>query len=297
MVWLMLLIPVNAALVILLGLPGRPRPSPPWDEAPTPAPRLWLKRLQASQKDLVEAAGLPLSPGGFLLVRTGTAASLALAMAALLGPVSGLLGALAGWALVGEWVRSRQEIRLLRCAEQFREFLQSVISSLRAGRSILHALRQAHEDLQQIPGRHGDLLPTVLEQALSELNLGAPLDAVLRRMADRIPLEEVRLFTDAVIISRVRGGNLIQVLLTLVRLNVERFQVLQEVRVQTAQKRVEAAVVSAMPVVMLVLLTLLAPDYMAPLTRTAAGQAITGIGLCLVLAAYLISRRLSRIEV
>lgn len=297
MVWLVLLLPVNIALVLLIFLPRAPTPAPPWDEAPPRAPSPWLVRLQARHGELVEAAGLSMSPSNFLLTRLGITVAAGAVMGLLLGPISGILGAAAGWMLVGEWVRARREARLLRCAEQFREVLQSVVSSLRAGRSMPQALQQAYQDLHQIPGRRGDLMSDVLEQALSELSLGAPLDSVLQGMTRRIPLEEIRLFVDAVIISRVRGGNLVQVLLTLIRLNTERFQVRQEVRIQTAQKRLEGTVVSVMPVGMLLLLSFLAPDYMAPLTRTAGGQAVVGIGLFLVLAAYLYAQSLARIQV
>lgn len=297
MVWLVLLIPVNIALALVLFLPRAPAPQLPWDEAPhSPAPS-WKTRLQQSHSELVDAAGIPLSPTTFLAIRTGIAVGGGAFMGLLLGPVSALLGAAAGWLLVGEWARARKEARLLRCAEQFREVLQSIVSSLRAGRSMPQALQQAYRDLHQIPGREGDLMSQVLEQALSELSLGAPLDNVLQSMARRVPLEEIRLFADAVIISRVRGGNLVQVLLTLIRLNMERFQVRQEVRIQTAQKRLEGSMVSAMPLAMLLLLTLMAPDYMAPLTRTAGGQALVGLGLFLVLVAYLYAQSMARIEV
>jgi len=291
------LIPVNAALALLLFLPRAPAQRLPWDEAPPPRVRSWQARLHQSHSELVATAGIPVSPATFLLIRAGIALGSGLLMGLLLGPVSAILGAAAGWLLVGEWARARKEARLLRCAEQFREVLQSVVSSLRAGRSMPRALQQAYRDLHQIPGREGDLMSQLLEQALSELSLGAPLDTVLQGMAQRVPLEEIRLFADAVIISRLRGGNLVQVLLTLIRLNVERFQVRQEVRIQTAQKRMEGTMVSVMPVAMLLLLTLMAPDYMAPLTRTAGGQALVGLGLFLVLVAYLYAQSLARIEV
>lgn len=297
MVWLIPLFIVNAALVALLALPRAPSAALPWEEAGERNSSSWHSRLQASHRSLAEDAGLPLSPLTFLTLRGAAAALGAAGMGLLLGPVSALCGAVAGWLLVAEWVKARREARLLRSADQFREVLQSVVGSLRAGRSLPQALEQAYRDLQHMPGRRGDLMAEVLQQALSALSLGAPLDSALRGMAARLPLEEVRLFTDAVIISRVRGGNLVHVMLTLIRLNVDRFQVRQEVRIQTAQKRLEGTIISVMPVGMLLLLTWMAPDYMAPLTETPAGQAVTGVGLSLVLAAFLVAQSLSRIEV
>lgn len=294
MIWMLAL--VNAGLVLVLAAPGPDPVRAPWDEPPAAAGSWWQSFRRAQVRQLA-AAGMEIDAGLFLALRGGAVLAGALGMWLLLGPVSSLCGGLAGWLLVQETLRSRQDARLLRFADQFREVLQSIASSLRSGRAMVQALEQARSDLLQVPGRERDLLAGEMSRLLEEMRLGASLETALRGLCGRVPLEEVRLFADAVAICRVRGGNLVEVLQTLIRLNVDRFQVRQEVRVQTAQKRLEGLIISVMPVIMLLLLVLVAPDYMAPLTGTAVGQAMVGTGLFLVLASYLITRSITRIEV
>ena len=295
MLWLLAL--VNAGLIFVLLQPAPVATAPDWDGSATDGAADRWEQLRSGQATAAASVGLTMSPGTLLALRIGMAGAGALAMGLLLGPVSAVCGGIAGWLGVQEWLNARKEARLLQFADQFREVLQSITNSLRAGRAMQQALAQAQEDLLRIPGRHQGLMALELSHMLEELRLNHPLDQVIDGLQNRVPLEEVRLFADAVRICRIRGGNLVQVLQTLVKLNVDRFQVRQEIRVQTAQKRMEGSMMSVMPLVMLLLLTLIAPDYMAPLTRTVIGQALVGLGLLAVLVAFLINRNLTRIEV
>lgn len=295
MLWLLAL--MNAGLVFVLLQPSPSVRIPDWDGSDVDAtPDRWAQ-LQSGQAALSGSAGLAVSPAAMLALRIGIAAVGAIAMGLLLGPVSAVCGGIAGWLGVQEWANGRREARLLQFADQFREVLQSITNSLRAGRAMQQALIQAYEDLLRIPGRQNGMMALELSHMLEELSLNHPLDQVIDGLQSRVPLEEVRLFADAVRICRIRGGNLVQVLQTLVKLNVDRFQVRQEIRVQTAQKRMEGAIMSAMPLIMLLLLSTISPDYMSPLTSTVVGQALIGLGLLAVLAAFLINRNLTRIEV
>ncbi|MGE5672720.1 MAG: type II secretion system F family protein [Mycobacterium leprae] len=294
MIWLLALI--NAGLVFILLFPPPSRPRSPWD-APEAEGTDWWEAFRRHQAELAASGGLTISPAAFLALRLVSAAVCAVGAGWLLGPVSGICGAIAGWLITQEWIRTRAELRLLQSADHFREVLQSVANSLRAGRSMLQALEQAREDLARVPGRAQGLMAQELFWLLQEVGMGVPVDDAIQNMAGRIPLEEVRLFADAVGICRTRGGNLVQVLQTLIRLNVDRFQVRQEVRVLTAEKRMEGNIISLMPIGLLLLLNLLSPDYMAPLTHTGYGQALIGIGLLMVLVAFIITRAVTRIQV
>lgn len=295
MIWLLAL--ANAAVLFLLASPSPSERQPPWAGAGETAPPSPWERFRGEQARVVANEGLLISPALLVAIRLVIAGVGALLMGWLLGPVSALCGAIAGWLAIQEWIDSRKEGRMLQFADQFREVLQSIANSLRAGRAMQQALAQAHEDLLRIPGREHGLMAQQLSIMLDQLRVNLPLDQVIDGLSTRVSLEEVRLFADAVRICRVRGGNLVQVLQTLIRLNVDRFQVRQEIRVQTAQKRMEGGIISAMPMVMLIVLNLISPEYMAPLTSTAIGQGLIGVGLLAVLIAFLISRRLTRIEV
>jgi tight adherence protein B len=297
MTWAFILLGLSVGgLFFTLMLPAPEEHHLPWEEEAEGA-RTWLDQFAHRQQVQLSWAGIKVNALIFTGLRVGLSVSAAVGAGALLGPISGGCGAIGSWLVVQEWLRSRHDARLLQFADQFRETLQSIVNSLKANRSMAQALLQGHSDLIRVPGREDGLLAHELERMLEELRLGAPLDTVMHGLVTRVPLEEVQLFADAVNICRVRGGNLVQVLQTLVRLNVDRFQVRQEVRVQTAQKRGEGTIISLLPLGLLFTLTLIAPDYMEPLTSTFAGQAMIGVGLFFILLAYLISRAFTRIEV
>ena len=76
---------------------------------------------------------------------------------------------------------------------------------------------------------------------------------------------DVRLFVIALLVQKETGGNLVEILDNLAHVIRERFKIAGDVRVRTAQGRLTAGVLIALPLVMLFLLHLVNPDYIKTL--------------------------------
>ena len=92
-----------------------------------------------------------------------------------------------------------------------------------------------------------------------EQNFGLPLRDALSNMAARVPLVDVQFFVTALLIQKDTGGNLAELLDELARVIRERFRIHREVQIKTAQGRLTAVILIALPVGMLLSMRVMNP--------------------------------------
>jgi tight adherence protein B len=113
-------------------------------------------------------------------------------------------------------------------------------------------------------------------------------DALLN-MTERIPSIDVRFFVTALLIQKETGGNLAEILDGLARVIRDRFRIYREVRVRTAQGRLTAGILIALPVFMMIVLMILNPTYMRVLFQDPKGSVILAVaGIMQVIGSLLI---------
>ncbi|HEY0825843.1 MAG TPA: type II secretion system F family protein, partial [Ramlibacter sp.] len=130
-----------------------------------------------------------------------------------------------------------------------------------------------------------------------EINFGVSVPQALAALAQRVPSMDVRYFVVAVLIHREAGGNLAEILGNLARVVRERLKLLARVRVLTAEGRLSAWILVAMPFVLAGLMLLLNPEFMRPLWTDPLGIALVKWMLGLMLLGIVLLRRMVRIHV
>jgi tight adherence protein B len=118
--------------------------------------------------------------------------------------------------------------------------------------------------------------------------LGLSTDAALRDLARRTGVLEIRIFVLAVVVHRQTGGNLSVLLENLSQIIRDRYRVRGIIEALTAEGRMQAYILLALPIVMLIMLTALNPEYMRELyTRP---YLLFGTGLAMFLGALWMRR-------
>ncbi|PQV54586.1 type II secretion system F family protein [Paraburkholderia sp. BL21I4N1] len=216
--------------------------------------------------------------GGFLAMLCGLPALTIV----LLTVVPGLLPALI--------LRRKRAKRVLQLERQLPDAADLIARALRAGHSFPAAL-----------GMVGDELPNPLggEFALvfDEINYGVSLNDALLNMVDRVPVEDLRYFVIAVLIQREAGGNLAEILGCISGIIRERMKLLGKVRVLSAEGRLSAWVLIALPFVVIAALTVLSPDYVSVFWKDPAGMQLGGASLTMMLFGTLWMRKIVRIHI
>ena len=181
---------------------------------------------------------------------------------------------------------------------QLKEAMFSLSSSLKAGASLQMAIERTVYDLERIYYSDKDA-PIVAEfrRMSEELSVGYSVEETLVSFRNRVQLEDVDDFVNATLIAKTRGGNLMEILNNISRIISEKIEVKQEISVMTAGKRMEAKILSVMPIGIVTSLTLLSPDYMAPMYDSIIGKMLLFMGFIFIAINYFISRKIVNIEV
>jgi tight adherence protein B len=187
-------------------------------------------------------------------------------------------------------LRRRSERQLRAFEQQLPDAVEFLARSVRTGNAFAVSLEM--------------LIPETAEPARSELlrvtrehALGAPLETALRKLVARVPLLELRFFVAAVLLQRETGGNLAEILDKLSWSIRERLRLKSQVRATSAQGRLTARILSILPMVVLLLMSVISPKYTGTMTSDPAGRAILLGAVVSQLIGYGIMKRITDIEI
>jgi tight adherence protein B len=210
-----------------------------------------------------------------LLVMAGMLVAAALGVV-LAGPLLGLgLGLLVPiLAKVGVSVLASRRQRAF--ADQLDDSLQLMASSLRAGHSLLQALNSVAGEAEE---------PTSVEfsRIINETRVGRELGHALDETALRMDSEDFVWVIQAISINREVGGNLAEVLDGVGHTIRERNQIRRQVKALSAEGRLSALVLMALPLGVLAFLSISNPAYIARFTESLAGYAMIAAGVLLLI--------------
>src|SRR5579862_100744 len=155
-------------------------------------------------------------------------------------------------------VALKRRRRLKKFEETFPEALDLLGRAVRAG----HAFTTG---LEMISKECAEPLAGEFRTAFEEQNFGLPLRDALLNLCERVPIIDVRFFVTALMIQKETGGNLAEILDGLARVIRDRFRIYRDVQVRTAQGRLTAGILIALPIAMLGILSILNPHYIGVL--------------------------------
>jgi tight adherence protein B len=205
------------------------------------------------------------------------------------GAFSILLGLICGYAPVA-YVMSKRQRRFNAFEQGLPEALDLMVSGLRAGHSLVAALRLvANESPEPIGGE--------FRICFDEQNYGLELRNALENLATRMPLQDLRIVATAILIQKDSGGNLAEVLDKAAQIIRDRFRLKRQVRVHTAQGRLTGWILTFLPIVLGVLLYLVNPETMSILWKNPAGRKLLYSAACMTLAGGAIIRKIVNMEV
>jgi tight adherence protein B len=248
------------------------------------------ERVSILQKMLAQG-NLDVRAGNFLMLCAVSAVVLA-AIAIVAGGnlLFGWAGALLGFFVPYAYASHMRTKRFQKFEEKFPEAIDTLARAVRAGHAFTTALEMiANEVSEPVAGE--------FRQLYEEQKFGLPVRDALMNLADRIPLVDVKFFVTAVMLQRETGGNLAEILDNLSYVIRERFKILRQVRVHTAQGRLTMVLLMALPPSIVVIMLMLNPGFIRPLFTDPIGHALIVGGITLQTIGYFFIRKIIRIQV
>ncbi|MGA9527735.1 MAG: type II secretion system F family protein [Terriglobales bacterium] len=247
-------------------------------------------RVSELQKVLAQG-NVDIRAGNFLMLCGLSAVGLA-AIAFIFGGklVFGWAGLLLGFFIPYAYASHMRTKRFAKFEEKFPEAIDTLARAVRAG----HAFTTA---LEMIANEIAEPVASEFRQLYEEQKFGLPVRDALINLADRIPLVDVKFFVTAVMLQRETGGNLAEILDNLSYVIRERFKILRQVRVHTAQGRLTMVLLMALPPTIVAIMLTVNRGFIEPLFTDPIGHALIVGGITLQTMGYFVIRRIIRIQV
>jgi tight adherence protein B len=180
----------------------------------------------------------------------------------MLSPMLGAMGLLVPVFVVFV-IRQQRSVKL---SEQLPDALDMMSRSLRAGHALPSSFKLVATEMPA---------PVSIEfgRAFEEQNLGLPFERAVVQMTKRAPTNaDLKLFAVSVIIQKETGGNLVEIIEKIAETIRSRYRFYGKLRALTAEARVSAWVIGALPFVAGMAAFVVNPDYMAQLFSKPMGK-------------------------
>lgn len=159
-----------------------------------------------------------------------------------------------GFLLPVQALRMRRNRRQSKFALQFPEAIELIIRSLKAGHPVPVAMSMVAREMPDPIGTEFGLMA-------DEVTYGADLVTALINMQARVGQEDLPLFVTAVSIQSSTGGNLREILQNLTEVIRQRIKMRRKIHSISAEGRISAIFLTAMPILLFGALNVMSPDY------------------------------------
>lgn len=237
----------------------------------------------------LESAGLDIRPGEFVVIVASVVVVTSI-IGLFIG--SGLLAVVLALLVplgVRVWLGMRRDKRQAAFADQLTDILQLIAGSLRAGYSLNQGIDAVSRDAAEPAA-------TEFRRILIEHRLGRDLNEAMANCAERMNNEDFSWVVQAIGIHREVGGDLARVLDNIVATIRDRATVHRQVRTLSAEGRMSARVLTALPILVIVSLQFTTPDYLSPMLSEPLGLMLLGVAVTLILVGLLVIRRMTKIQ-
>ncbi|MCL4767828.1 MAG: type II secretion system F family protein [Hyphomicrobiaceae bacterium] len=200
--------------------------------------------------------------------------------------VTGAAGAFVGAFGLPHWVLNRlTKRRQGKFMEEFANAIDVIVRGVKSGLPLNDCLGIiARESPQPIGGEFRDLV--------EQQRVGVPLFECFDRMIVRMPLAEVKFFAIVVAIQQQAGGNLSEALGNLSGVLRDRKRLQAKVKALSAEAKASAAVLGALPFIVMSMVYVTTPNYIAFLWTTKTGQFLLAVAAIWMTMGLLVMRKM-----
>lgn len=184
----------------------------------------------------------------------------------------------------------KKSARIRKFESLLPEALDLLARSLKAG----HALAGG---LQMVAQEFPEPLGPEFARTVAQITYGVGLEPALRNMTQRVDCQDLKFLAVSIIIQRESGGNLAEILESIARLIRERFKLKGKIKALSAEGKMSAIILVAIPLAVAGLLFLLNPKYIRILASDSIGRLLVFVAVLMILFGIMVIRKIINIRV
>lgn len=179
---------------------------------------------------------------------------------------------------------------------QFKEGIQSMSASLRAGYSVENAMKETYKEMLRMYEKD-EMICREFAYMVQQIQVRIPAEEIFEELAGRVRLEDVRNFANVFAAAKRNGGDMMEIIKNTANQIGDKIDVKREIDTMLAAKRYEFRVMSVIPYAIIAYMTLSFPEFMGCLYGNAIGTGVMSICLGIYIAAYALGAGMVEIEV
>ncbi|TBW34356.1 type II secretion system F family protein [Azotobacter chroococcum] len=182
-------------------------------------------------------------------------------------------------------------------ARRFAAFEEGLPDALDAMCRALRAGHPFNETLRLVAEEHKGPVAQEFGQTFADINYGNDVRRAMLGLLERVPSMTVMMLVTTILIHRETGGNLTEVLERLSRLIRGRFRFQRKVKTLSAEGRMSAWILVAIPFVLSIMILITSPEYLPMLVKDPFGQKLIMAAFVAMLLGIFWIRKIIRIQV
>lgn len=229
--------------------------------------------------DKAQKANIAFSPKALMMIMVLLSVFAFFALTAMTNaalPVRLLMAAAMGVGGIYVWIDKKAKKRLSLIEEQLPDAVDLMVRSLRVGHPFASAVAIV---AREVPDPLGSEFGIIADESA----YGRDISESLKELAERVDMQDLRFLAVAVTIQQTSGGNLAEILEGLSKVIRARFKLFRRVKAITAEAKWSGMFLSAFPILAILMINILKPDYYDDVKETAAFiPAAIAVGVFLV---------------
>ena len=182
-------------------------------------------------------------------------------------------------------------------AEQFKDFLFILSTSIGAGRGMRDAIGEAIPGIVGIYGENA-ILCKELKNMYKRMSIGNEEDVtVLNDFAKRSGSEDIVDFMIIYSTCKTTGASLVDALNKAASVIIDKMTIENEIRTMANRKKNESIILFAMPFIVVLFLNLFSPEYIAPLYESYIGRVIMTMVVAADIFIYSVMQKITNVEI
>ncbi|MGF1462551.1 MAG: type II secretion system F family protein [Maricaulaceae bacterium] len=172
-------------------------------------------------------------------------------------------------------------------SENFADAVDVIVRGVRSGLPLNECMRiLAKEAAEPVRSEIARLNETTA--------VGVTIDEGLRRLYERMPLQEVNFFNIVLVIQQKTGGNLAESLSNLSTVLRSRKLMREKIKALSAEAKTSAMIIGAMPIIFVVAISFMSPGFMDPMFESTLGRLmLVGAGVWMVIGTLVMRKMIN----
>ena len=209
----------------------------------------------------------------------------------------GIIVGICLYFLKNEYIKFLKHKRKDELLLQFKDLLYSLSTAVTTGRSIRQGIIDSLV-FWQGTYNEDDYIMVELKSMITKMEQSNIQDiSVLSDFSKRSGIKDIEDMVMVCSTCKRSGGNLSQALEKCSSIIGDKIDMERELQVIMSQKKFEGRIVAVAPFLLLLLMKIIAPEYLLPLTETNTGRIVSTISLVLIIVAWLIIERVNEFEI